>query len=318
MKRSPMRTSGLLRLMLLMLLTPFSFAGAADFDYRLEPRRIADGVYVLIGRTEDFSPDNGGNVVNSGFLVGAQGVVVIDTGPSRRYGEQMRAAIARITPLPVVLTINSHKHPDHFLGNQAFPPETLAALPETIRAIEVQAPAFIERMYKLNGAWMGATELAAPRRALAPGRLEAGGRELELIALDGHTESDLVVLDRATGTLFAADLVFNGRAPTTPHANLKHWLASLDRLEQQPFTQVVPGHGAVASDMAPIRETRRYLHWLDQTLREGAEQGLDMSEMLAQPVPDTFSGLALSSQEYRRSVTRLYPEAERIALGMRR
>ena len=46
-------------------------------------------------------------------------VIVIDSGPSRRYVEQLRAAIRRVTPLPPVLLLNTHHHPDHFLGNQA-------------------------------------------------------------------------------------------------------------------------------------------------------------------------------------------------------
>lgn len=310
--------------LLLMLFAPTSWATtgtteatarAAAFDYGLEPRRIGDGVYVLIGRTEDFSLENGGNIVNTGFLIGTEGVTVIDTGSSRRYGEQMRAAIARITPLPVVLVINTHHHPDHFLGNQAFASDIVAALPQIIHAIATEGPAFVDNMYRLNGDWMENTELVLPRRALTPGRLQAGGRELELIALDGHTAADLVVLDRASGTLFAADLVFNGRAPTTPHADIRSWLGALDRLEQLAFRQLVPGHGEVATNSAPIAQTRRYLQWLAQTIGAGAEEGLDMTEMLALPIPAAFAGLAEVAQEYRRSVTHLYPSAERAALG---
>lgn len=289
-------------------------AGAAAFDYRLQPRRVADGVYVLVGRREDFSFANGGNVVNTGFIVGDSGVVVIDTGSSRRYGEQLRAAIARITQLPVVLVINTHHHPDHFLGNQAFAPETLAALPATSAGIRSEGGAFTDNMYRLNGDWMRDTEPVAPQRELAPGPLQAGGRELELIAIDGHTNADLVVLDRKTGTLFAGDLVFHDRAPTTPHARLVPWLAALDRLEKLDFRVLVPGHGEVASDASPIRQTRAYLRWLDHTIAEGAASGLDMPEMLARPLPAEFADLALAGIEYRRSVTHLFPQAEQAVL----
>ena len=86
---------------------------AADMDYGLAPEKIADGTWVLTGRREDFSFTNGGNIVNTGFLVGTEGVIVIDTGSSRRYGEQMLAAIRRLTPLPVGLTLNTHPHPHH-------------------------------------------------------------------------------------------------------------------------------------------------------------------------------------------------------------
>lgn len=301
-------------LQLLLLIAGTSAGGAADFDYRLEPRRIADGVYVLTGLSEDFSFANGGNIVNTGFVVGTSGVVVIDSGPSKRYGEQMRAAIARVTSLPVALVINTHHHPDHFLGNQAFAAGTLAALSATTGAIETEGPAFLDNMYRLNGDWMRDTEVVVPRRALAPGLIDAGGRELELIVLAGHTAADLAVLDRASGTLFAADLVFNGRAPTTPHADIAQWLQALDRLDGIAFRQIVPGHGEVATDSAPIAQTRRYLQWLAQTVDSGAEHGLDMTEMLTLPIPPAHAGLAVVAAEYRRSVTHLYPEAEQAAL----
>lgn len=287
---------------------------AHNFDYHLQPRRIADGVYMMEGRREDFSTENGGNIVNTGFIVGSSGVIVIDTGPSRRYGEQLRAAIARITPLPVVLTLNTHHHPDHFLGNQAFPAATLAALPATITGIEAEGGAFNDNMYRLNGDWMRDTEVVVPQQRIAPGRREVGGRDIELLALGGHTAADLVVIDHATGTLFASDLVFNQRAPTTPNADLERWIAALASLAEMPVRHYVPGHGPASDDASPLVETRAYLAWLGRAIQDAAAGGLDMAEVLARPVPSRFAGLALVDREYRRSVSHLFPAAERAAL----
>ena len=95
---------------------------AADRDYGLSPVRIADDTWALVGRSEDFSLSNGGNIVNTAFIVHRDGVVVIDSGPSRVYGEQLKRAIARITDKPVSLGLNTHHHSDHFLGHHAFAP----------------------------------------------------------------------------------------------------------------------------------------------------------------------------------------------------
>ncbi|AYH43291.1 quinoprotein relay system zinc metallohydrolase 1 [Azoarcus sp. DN11] len=289
-------------------------AEAARFDYHLAPQEIAPGVHVFTGRREDFSPANGGNIVNTGFLVGSTGVIVIDTGPSRRYGEQMLAAIRRVTPLPVVLTINTHLHPDHFLGNQAFPAATLAALPETQRGIQKDGEAFNENLYRMAGDWMEGTERVVPTQPLAAGRRTVGGRDIEIVALDGHTPADLVLIDHASGTVFAGDLLFHDRAATTPHADLAHWLSTLKRLEALPARQWVPGHGDVVRDAAAITQTRDYLEWVAATMREGAESGLDMTEMLARPIPARFRGLAEVEREYRRSVVHLFPAAEQAVL----
>lgn len=42
------------------------------------------------GAAEHFTAANGGNILNSGFIVTDDGVIVIQTGPNRRYGEEMR------------------------------------------------------------------------------------------------------------------------------------------------------------------------------------------------------------------------------------
>ncbi len=213
-----------------------------------------------------------------------------------------------------MLTVNTHHHPDHFLGNQAFPADTLSALPETIAAIRSEGEAFNANMYRLNGDWMRDTEVVVPTRPLSAGRQRIGGRDLELLALGGHTVADLAVVDHESGTVFASDLIFNGRAPTTPHADIPRWLAALDALERLPAQRWVPGHGEVATDTAPLQETRAWLGWLADTIRNAAEDSLDMTEVFATAIPPRFAGLALAEHEFRRSVVHLFPAAEQAAL----
>ena len=289
-------------------------ATAASFDYRLEPKRIADGTYVLIGRTEDFSVANGGNVVNVAFIVTSAGVVVIDTGPSKRYGEQLRGAIRKLTDEPVVKVVNTHFHPDHFLGNQAFADVGVSALARTTRGIETLGGAFTDNMYRMCGDWEAGTEPLAPTRIQAEGVEDIGGHRLEFRALSGHTDGDLVVFDRTTGVLFAGDLAFFERAPTTPHAQVSVWLDTLARLQAMPYKQLVPGHGPVVSDARAIDQTREYLVWLETTLERAAENGEDMTEAMATPIPEKFATLPLARREFTRSVTHLFPALERRAL----
>lgn len=290
----------------------------AAFDYALKPQRLADGVYAFIGHTEDFDTVNGGNIANAAFIVAPEGVIVVDSGSSLRYGRQMRAAIAAVTDKPVALVINTHHHPDHFLGNQAFAGVPIGALAETRQAIAAEGDAFAENLFRMSGDWMKGTELQQPTRTLAAGPLEIAGRRLRLLAFDGHTGADLVVVDEASGVVIAGDLVFHGRAPTTPHANVAHWLAALDRLEaltREPgFKVLLPGHGEPAANAAPIRQTRAWLTWLAEAMRQAARDGLDMNEVLARPLPPEFASLPLAASEYRRSVGHLFPAAEQDVL----
>ncbi|MBL8325475.1 MAG: MBL fold metallo-hydrolase, partial [Rubrivivax sp.] len=95
-------------------------ANPATLDYRLQARSLAPGVWVVEGDNDDFHPKNGCNIINTGFIATGAGVLVINTGPSRLYGEQLRALISRTTREPVVQVLHLNLHPDYFLGNQAF------------------------------------------------------------------------------------------------------------------------------------------------------------------------------------------------------
>lgn len=292
--------------------------GAADFDYALRAQKVADDVHVFIGRSEDFTLENGGNIVNTGFIVAPAGLIVIDSGPSLRYGRQMRQSMSAVSGKSPLMVINTHHHPDHFLGNQAFADLPIGALPATVKGIAEEGNAFAENLYRLSGDWMKDTEVQVPNRTLAVGTQEIGGRRLRLIALDGHTVADLAVYDEASGVLFAGDLAFNWRAPTTPHADVARWLAALDTLEavtREPgFTALVPGHGAVARDGRAIHQTRAWLTWLQGAMRRAAQAGQDMNEVLNQPVAAEFANWPQAASEYRRSVNHLFPAAEQAVL----
>ncbi|MFJ3485063.1 quinoprotein relay system zinc metallohydrolase 1 [Pseudomonas sp. NPDC090202] len=284
----------------------------ADMDYHLQPRQIAEGTYLLEGSTENFARSNGGNIVNCGFIVTDSGVVVIDTGPSRRYGEALRKAIATVTDKPVIQVLLTHHHPDHVLGNQAFADVPIGALAGTRELMHQHGDALAENMYRLVGDWMRGTETLLPSQTLQAGTLELGGHPLRLLALSGHTGADLAVLDEKTGVLFPGDIVFYQRALTTPNSpGLRVWLGDLDTLQALPWKLLVPGHGPVASDDKPFVQMRDYLGWLDGLLRDGAAQGLDMAELIRSPIPERFAAINLSRYELIRSVSHLYPAYER-------
>ncbi|NWD79751.1 quinoprotein relay system zinc metallohydrolase 1 [Pseudomonas reactans] len=297
---------------ILLWLLVFSLPVLAELDYGLKPRLIADNTWLLEGSTDNFAKDNGGNIVNVGFIVTEPGVVVIDTGPSKRYGEALRQAIARVTDKPVIQVLLTHHHPDHALGNQAFKDVPIGALAGTTERLHEQGDSLAENLYRMVGDWMRGTEVVLPNQTLQPGVKSFGSHDLQLLQLRGHTGADLAIFDQKTGVLFAGDLVFYQRALTTPHSpGLSIWLADLATLQGLPWTLIVPGHGPVASDAKPLEQMRDYLAWLDQLLRDGAAQGSDMPELIRSPIPERFAAISLSRYELIRSVTHLYPHYER-------
>ena len=293
---------------------PVSKADAATFNYDLQPRQIADGTWVIEGAVQDFSRANGCNIINTAFIATGAGAVVINTGPSRLYGEQQRRAIERVAREPVQRVIELNLHPDYFFGNQAWADRPTQALAGSISGMRAEGTAYADNLYRLCGDWMRGTESTPAREPVSPQTLALGAHRLELIRLHGHTADDLVVLDRHTGVLFAGGLVFAERVPTTPHADFAAWLASLDALERLIVSgqvkTVVPSHGPVHTGLAGVQQTRDWLQWLTTLMQTSAERGLDLGEVLRTPVPERFARWAAQPAELHRSLTQWYPRYE--------
>jgi quinoprotein relay system zinc metallohydrolase 1 len=293
-------------------------ADVRSLDYRLQARELAPGVFVVEGDNDDFTPANGCNIINTGFIVTPAGVLVINTGPSKRYGEQLRALIARTTAQPVAQVLHLNLHPDYFLGNQAFADVPRFATAATRAGMAREAASYETNLYRLCGDWMKGTQFLLPDRdidaAAKTGQWALGGRGFELREFRGHTDSDLVLVDRSSGVVFAGGLVFKQRVPTTPHAQVGDWLKSLDQAQALQWRTVVPSHGPVHSDASGVAETKDFLQWLDREFAAYADQGWEMNEVLRAPVPATFRSWAAFATEYVRNVAHLYPRYEKAAL----
>ena len=271
-------------------------------------------MWVVEGANADFSPGNGCNIINTGFIATGSGVLVINTGPSKRYGEQLRALIARTTNEPVVQVIHLNLHPDYFLGNQAFADVPRLATDATRAGMAREAKAYEDNLYRLCGDWMRGTEAMLPTGTVALGPLHIGNRDMELREYRGHTDSDLVLVDKSSGVVFAGGLVFAQRIPTTPHAQVGPWLQSLRAFAALPVKTLVPSHGPVRADASAVGQTQRYLQWIDGRFRQLAEQGAEMNEVLRSEVPAEFRAWSAFGTEYTRNVAHLYPRYERAVL----
>ncbi len=286
---------------------------AAAPEYRLAPRQIADGVWLIEGAQQSFGRGNGGAICNITMLETPQGAVVVDTGGTSRHGAALRAfADQRLGG--VAASVNTHHHPDHWFGNQAFADRPIHALPACQRAQATGAQALAEGLYRILGSWMNGTAPIPADTAAGEGGIEFGTRRLTVMAMAGHTQGDLVLIDQQTGTLIAGDLLFLDRAPSFPDARIAEWRASLTTLAGLEVSGTVPGHGAFRRDNAALVQTRAYLDAFETRMDAAAGQGLAPAEALAAgPMPD-FAGLGANPEEYHRAVIQRWRDAEISAL----
>ncbi len=285
-------------------------AWGAPLSYTLRPQVLADGVWMIAGAQEAITQGNGGAIANIAIIDSSEGAILVDTGPSRRYGEALAALAKDLTGKPVVRAYLTHFHPDHVFGNQAFAPEVVAATQGTREGLKEMGEAFADAMYRTVGDWMRGTELVMPETIVSGDLEQFGNRRFRPLAMRGHTDSDLVLFEEASGVIFTGDLVFLDRAPTTPQADIERWRINLSNLGAIPHSTMMPGHGPAGPGERGITQTREWLEAIEGMIRKAFDDGLDITEAIVLPLPAWAEKIALARYEYERTVMHLYPKLE--------
>ncbi|ONK14430.1 MBL fold metallo-hydrolase [Streptomyces sp. MP131-18] len=204
-----------------------------------------------------------------GAVAGADGVLLVDAGPSAAAGAALAGEAAGLLGAPVTRVVITHPHFDHVLG--------LAGLPGIATHGAAGLPAHLDRGGRAEVAAAAVrygiareaaeADAAALRRPWHEVRGETavglGGRTAVLADLGpAHSGHDVVVVvPGPVPVVFCGDLVEESGEPQAgPDARPERWPAALDRLLALGGrnARYVPGHGAVV-DAEFVRAQRAVL-----------------------------------------------------------
>ena len=90
-------------------------------------QEMGEGIFAYI------QPDGGWMLNNTGFVVGADAVTVIDTCGTEPRTKAFIEAIRSVTDKPLRTLINTHFHGDHTYGNSFFLPQATVIAHEKCR-----------------------------------------------------------------------------------------------------------------------------------------------------------------------------------------
>jgi quinoprotein relay system zinc metallohydrolase 2 len=274
---------------------------------------VASGIYVRRGVDEDVTAQNDDAIANIGFIVGRDAVAVIDPGGSLVDGQRLRAAVQQKTRLPIKYVVMSHVHPDHVFGAPAFQsdkPQFVghAGLP---RALALRREFYRKRLEQALGKERAGDVVAPTMLVQDHAEIDLGGRVLTLKAHGlAHTDCDLTVLDRNTGTLWASDLLFVKRIPSLD-GSLRGWLKELTALEALPARRAVPGHGPTSVNWpSGARDLERYLGTLLRETKEAIAKGMDLEAAVGTVAQGERSRWTLFDDYNGHNVTQAFKELE--------
>ena len=268
--------------------------------------KVNDGVYAAIAKTGGLATGN------AGFVVGDEGVLLVDTFLTPEAVEDLIGVIAAETKQPIKYAMNTHYHLDHSGGNQVlaargvpiiaheklmewqttknrrFLPvaeelqkrrDTASKQLSEIPADQADKRAPLERQIRRLDAMLK-IKLTNPSVTFAAGavHLHLGKREVVLFTLPGHTGGDVLAYVPDANVVFMGDMGWRKTLPNLVDATVSDWIASLDKLvAQYPTAKFVPGHGEVAT-AAEIREFRDYLDDLRTRVKQAISDGLTIEQ----------------------------------------
>jgi cyclase len=258
------------------------FPAVAAWDAMV--KQVAPGAYAFI-QAGGPGHDNTG-VSNAGFVVGDDGVLVIDTTVAPLHAKALRDAIRKVTDKPFRHVVITHSHPDHYNGTQYFPGAEVISHPQVRAAIlkDVQAggPALWP---KREGQAMG----NEPRKIITPDMtfdgkitLYYGPTVIEFLQLGpAHTYGDTIVYLPQHRVMWLGDIAFFGVAPWLHEANPSRWIETCRKIEGMPVDIIVPGHGPIGGK-AELADMRGYLELLKKESKIRFDKGMSAGAAAAE------------------------------------
>lgn len=258
----------------------------------LMSRQIAPGVFAIFpDDAEQKSAQGIPAATSGGFVVGRNGVLVIDTMINRNLANQMLALVAERSAAPLRFAVNTSYHGDHSYGNQ-FLPETTQVIQHTNTQTYVQTKfaediAFMSQYF---GSDSGLAELT-PQTAeilLRDGEtrdIDLGGKVVRVMHLGfAQSQGDLFVYVPSDKVLFTGNPILSGGPSFSwlldGHAADATATLKRIRAEFPADTVIVPGHG-VPTDMGAVDRHIAYLEELQREVASAKAEGLTVAQTSA-------------------------------------
>jgi len=210
---------------------------------------------------------------NSTFLVGDQGIFVVDTGLNAQEGRKLLDEIRKISQAPVRWIVNTHYHPDHRGGNSVVGPDAIVISTEFTR-VKIEKP--------IQG--NSVSETVGPKGLV----LYLGGHQVRIYHPGpAHTQGDLIVYFPDEHAIATGDLFLTNSCPAMDDGDMENWITALDQMLALPIEHVVPGHFELATKNE-LQRFRNYLADLRDQVARMYRQGMTLERIQSSLALDAY------------------------------
>ncbi|MDZ7860524.1 MAG: MBL fold metallo-hydrolase [Candidatus Krumholzibacteriota bacterium] len=264
--------------------------------------KLNEETYAYIAESPSFENGLG---ANAGFVVGEEGVLVVDSRYTPELAGELLRSIRTVTDLPVKYLVNTHYHPVNVWGNSVFREEgaVIIARPETKRDIKKYSPMYKNYYMKKTPKKykeLQDIEIVPPDSVMGKRlSLDLGGTAVTLDYFGpAHTEGDCIVSVGEGEIIFTGGILSKGYHPNLadPNADYDNWLTVLEKLIGMNPAYLVPGEGKVCltDDIEPQRE---YITSLRNMCREKIRRGVPVEAAVSSI---TAEGVIQGSEDYHQ------------------
>ena len=224
----------------------------------------------------------GWDICNSGFIVGDDGVLVIDAmmvaSQVRLYMEEIR----KVTDKPIRYVVNTHHHVDHSFGNQFYLPAEIVShrvCREALITRGADVGMLSERYPHYRDDWAEARLTPASITYEDKMIVHLGGKVIELLHPGpAHTYGDTLVYLPEDKVLFTGDVAFHYLTPLARDGHISNWIKVANGiLNHLDATTLIPGHGPV-SGKEVVSATLKYLRLVKRTSRSHFQRGASVED----------------------------------------
>lgn len=227
------------------------------------------------------------------FVVGNDGVLLVDGQGNAEATKRLVDAIAKVTPKPIKWYVVGSDHGDHTGGN--------SVLPKDVKYIVTP---FSKGQMKLDvPAMTGNKEV-----------IDVGGIEVQALFLGrAHTGGDLVAYLPKQKILFMSEVFLNRVFPAMRSAYPTEWVGVIDKALKMNVDRFVPGHGFIEEPKASREELIEYRKAMRAVIAEVNrlhKLGLSADEAAKQANWGPYKEWFLVDQQGPIAVRKVYEEIE--------